>query len=88
MGQVPVGPSGSPPLDSWAAQFNQHPSNGGFLGRHSPNVPHSHLIPMEPISQMHGIPNGMRLINTDINENSQGYSDFSVTGNPNHVEVY
>ncbi|XP_021340793.1 LIM/homeobox protein Lhx3-like isoform X2 [Mizuhopecten yessoensis] len=89
IGQVPVGPSGTPPMESWTQFSTNIPPNASYLGRHSPNIPlsNSHMMPMEPI-QMHGGPNVLRMISPDINENSQGYTDYPVVTSHSHVEVY
>lgn len=89
MGSVPVGPPESPSMETWS-HFGNVPSNPNFLGRHSPNIPmtNSHLMPMDPLPMIGGPSSVARLMGGDLNDNSQGYSEYSSNSNHNHVEVY
>jgi hypothetical protein len=89
MGSVPVVPPGSPSMESWS-HFGGVPNAASFLGRHSPNIPlsNSHLMPMDPLPMMGGPSSVARLMGGDLNDNSQGYSEYSSNSNHNHVEVY
>ena len=95
MGNVPIIPPGTPPMDSWS-NFSNMPTGQPFLGRHSPNIPissshtplsNSQMMSMEPIPMMGG-PHMSRLMPSDLNDNSQGYSEYPPSTNHNHVEVY
>ncbi|XP_048777899.1 LIM/homeobox protein Lhx3-like [Ostrea edulis] len=89
MGSVPVVPPESPSMESWS-HFGGVPNTASFLGRHSPNIPmsNSHLMPMDPLPMMGGPSSVARLMGGDLNDSSQGYSEYSSNSNHNHVEVY
>ncbi|KAL3872298.1 hypothetical protein ACJMK2_040232, partial [Sinanodonta woodiana] len=84
MNHMPVVPPGTPPMDSWGPYGGMH-HGPSFMDRHSPNIPMSvaHMGPMDSIPMM-----GSRMIPSDLNDNSRGYSDYGPNSNQNHVEVY
>lgn len=88
MGQVPVVPPGTPPMDSWPHFSNIPPNSTGFIGRQSPNIPMSnhhgsHLLSMETMAMVGG---GPRMMAPDINDNNT-FSDYP-PHTQSHVEVY
>ncbi|XP_022320995.1 LIM/homeobox protein Lhx3-like isoform X1 [Crassostrea virginica] len=89
MGSVPVVPPESPSMEAWS-HFGNVPNNANFLGRHSPSIPMttSHLMSMDPLPMMGGPSSVARMMGGDLNDNSQGYSEYSSNSNHNHVEVY
>ncbi|XP_041370648.1 LIM/homeobox protein Lhx3-like isoform X2 [Gigantopelta aegis] len=88
MGQISVGPSASPPIDTWGHFNSGLPSGGQFMGRHSPNVPATHpqMLSLDPLPM--GNPHVSRMLPQDMNENSSGFIDYPPVSNHNHVEVY
>lgn len=88
MGQVPLVPPGTPPMDGWGHHhYNGLVPVGHFMGRHSPNVPMPHQMPLDPMNMVGG-PTGGRMMagGSDLNDNSS-FSDYSASSQ-NHVEVY
>lgn len=87
MGQVPIVPPGTPPMDGWV-HYSGIPSSTPFIGRHSPNIPMSnpHLLPMETMPMI-GAGVG-RMMPPDVNDNSQAFPDYPPASSNNHVEVY
>ncbi|CAC5371031.1 LIM/homeobox protein Lhx3-like [Mytilus californianus] len=89
MGQVPVVPPGTPPMDSWPHFSNIPPNSSGFIGRQSPNIPMtnhpgSHLMSIENMTILGG---GPRMMAPDINDNNNSFSDYP-PHTQSHVEVY
>lgn len=88
MGQVPVAPPGTPPMDNWPHFTNIPPNSTGFIGRQSPNIPmshpNSHLLSMENMAMMGG---GPRMMGHEINDNNNTFTDYP-PHTQSHVEVY
>ncbi|CAI9717052.1 homeobox Lhx3-like [Octopus vulgaris] len=92
MGPVPIVPPGTPPMDGGWGHFNGLRPATPYLGRQSPNnipISSQQMLSLEALPMLTGPPNASRMIQADVNENSQqGYIEYPPASTQNHVEVY
>lgn len=92
MGQVPIVPPGTPPMDGGWGHFNGLRPTTPYLGRQSPsNIPISsqQMLSLESLPMITGPPNASRMIQSEVSESSQqSYIEYPPASTQNHVEVY